>query len=101
MKVDMHISKTKPKKQDPIYMKETLSLFNDISTFVGNLMPKPSLKRNTRGAILAYSWEDKKVHTFSKDICSSRKAITRMKVEFAFYNLARQHTKHFFMGTAF
>ena len=27
------------------------SLFNDISTFVGYLMPKPSLEKNISGAI--------------------------------------------------
>ena len=45
-----------------------VSLFNGITTFVGYLIPKPSLQKNTSGNIQPIADKDKRVHSFPKGI---------------------------------
>ena len=61
-----------------------VSLFNDISTFVGYSMPKPFSKKNNSGTIYSYSWEDKGVHTSPKDICLEVNVIARLEFELTY-----------------
>ena len=61
-----------------------VSLFNVKSTFVGHFLPNASIEKNSRGTFLTYSWEDKGVHTFLKDICLKVNIISRLKFELAY-----------------
>ena len=68
------------------------SLFNGLTTYMGYLMPKPSLLKNSSGTIYNPSlgvrgW----VHNFSKEISSKLNVIARLEFEHAFYNVAVQH----------
>ena len=65
-----------------------VSLFNDISTFVGYLMPKQFSSNNSSGAILTHSWEEKGVHIFPKGIWPKVNVIARLEYELAYYNSA-------------
>ena len=49
-----------------------VSLFNDLSTFMGYLMPKPFLEKSCNGA---NSWRDKWVHSFLMGISKKGNAI--------------------------
>ena len=55
-----------------------VSLFKDITTIVGFLMPK----------LFSYSWEDKGVHTFPKGICPKVNVIAWLEYELAYYDSA-------------
>ena len=53
-----------------IRYKGLVSLLNAISTSVGYLMPKPSLKKNRSDTVLPLNGGDKGVHTFHEGIIS-------------------------------
>ena len=57
------------------------SLFNGISTFVGDLMPKPSWAKNSSDTIYPIADEDKEVHTFPHGICPKVNVIARLGFE--------------------
>ena len=40
---------------------------------------------------LTHNWEDKKIHTFLKDICPKVNVIARLEFELAYYNSTVQH----------
>ena len=69
-----------------------VSLFNGILTFVGYLMPKPPLNKDSSGTI---SWEDKGVHTFPKGICPKVKVIAQLEFELANYDSAGQRFNYY------
>ena len=57
-----------------------VSLFKGIWTFVGYIMLKPFLQKNSSGIILFIEERDKGVHTFPKSTFESeRKSTTRIR----------------------
>ena len=60
-----------------------VSLFNGISTFVGNLMPKSSLWKN-KLYYSAYCWEGNAVHTFPKGISSKMNITVQLEFELSY-----------------
>ena len=68
-----------------------VSLFNDISTFVGYLIPKLSLEKNRSWTIKLIYWEgDKRFHTFPKGI--SLKGIIIELQEFELTTISQSST---------
>ena len=66
-----------------------VGLFNDISTFLGYIMPN----------LLEEAWEDKGVHTFSKGISLKGNVITRLEFELVYNNSAVQRFNHYITWT--
>ena len=48
---------------------------------------------------LIYSWEDKRVHTFSKGICPKVNLIAWLEFELTYYNHTVHHFNHYTMRT--
>ena len=59
-----------------------VSVFNEISTFVGYLMPKPSFEKNRSST----SWEYKGVHAFAEGMCLKVNIIVRLKFELEYHD---------------
>ena len=63
-------------------------IFNDISTFMGSLMPNLSLKI---WHYLTHSWRDKRVHSLPSGISPKGYVIARLEFELTFYDVAIHH----------
>ena len=73
-------------------------MLNGISTFVGYLMPKPSLHKNSGGT---NSWEEeyKEVHTFPKGIIQKVNEIMKLSFELAYFKVTVNHLSYYLTGT--
>ena len=58
-------------------------------------MPKLFTLKNSSGAYLTHSWEDKGVHTFPMGICPKVNVIARLEYELAYYDSAVHHFIHY------
>ena len=65
-----------------------VSLFNDISTFMGYLMSKSSFFEEQQWYYL--SWENKEIHTFLKGISPKVNVIAQLDVELAYFKAVGQ-----------
>ena len=65
-----------------------VSLFDDISTFVGYLIAKSILQEAQQWYYLTHSWEDKGVHTFPHGIRPKVNVIARLEFDLAYYDSA-------------
>ena len=71
-----------------------LLLFNDISTLVVYLMPKPSLVEEQLWYYLTHCWRADEVHAFSKGICPKVNLLMLLKSEPAYYDIKVLHLEH-------
>ena len=67
-----------------------LLCFNGISTFIGYLMPKLSLKKNSSGTTYPIAWRIR-VDTFPMGINMKVNAIARLEFELASNGVTIQH----------
>ena len=70
-------------------------LFNGISTFLGNLMPKSILLEEQLGYDLTHNWDDKEVYNFPKGICQKVNVFARLEFELVYYDSVTQHFNHY------
>ena len=77
-------------------------MFNGTSTFMGYLMPMPSLEKNGKyyKTHSCGGGTDEEVHTFLKGISSKMNVIERLKFEHAYHDLAVQHFSHYATETS-
>ena len=75
-----------------------VSLFNDISTFVG-YYAKPFLIEKQRWYYLTYNWRNKRVHTYLKFISPKVNVIERLEFELSYFDATIQHFIHYATGT--
>ena len=72
-----------------------ISLFNDISTFIAYLMPKPSLMNISDTVMILFNqllgWGGKEIQTFAKGISLKVSAIVILKYELTYFKAAVQH----------
>ena len=67
-----------------------VSLFNSISTFMGYLIPKLSLQKNSSGTIWPMTWEENKgVHAFPKSISLKVSVIAWLEFEIIMMSQSR------------
>ena len=71
-----------------------LAFFNGISTFMGYLMPEPSLEKHSSGTNLPIDGRIKDFHTFRKGISLKVNIITRLEFDLVYYDSAVQHVNH-------
>ena len=79
-----------------------ISLFNGISTFMGHLMPKPSLQKNNSETISPISKRIHKggeVHIFPKGISPKVNQLVRLMFELTYFESAVKHFSHYATGT--
>ena len=75
-----------------------VSPFNGMSTFMGYLILKPSLSKNSI-SIIQLIVGDKSVLTFLKNICPKVQIIARLLIELAYRDVAVKHVSHHTTGT--
>ena len=75
-----------------------VSLFNDISIFVGYLMPSRKKKQQLL-YYLTHSRRDKVVYTFPKGICPKINVTAQLEFEFANFDSSVQRFNHYFTRT--
>ena len=75
-----------------------VSSFNGISTFVGYLMLKPSLKKN-RSHVTWPTAREIRGHSFPKCISLKVNMIVRLEFELAYFEAVVQHFSHWTGGT--
>ena len=68
-----------------------VSLFSAISAFMGYLMPKSSLQKNSCGFSSPIAVDNKEIHNFSKGICLKVNVIAWLGFELAYYGIAIHH----------
>ena len=66
-------------------------LFEGISNFVGDLMPKPSFYKNSSDNIQSIACGENRIHTFSKGISPKVDVIKQLAFELANNSVAVQH----------
>ena len=76
-----------------------ISLSDGISTFVGYLMLKPPLLKNSSDYYLTDSWKDKKIYTFPKGFSRKVNVLAQLEFDLAYIVPAVQHFSHYFMVT--
>ena len=84
-----------------MYKFRFVSLFNRILTFVGYLMPKPSLQKSSSDIIEPIDGGDKGRHIFPEDISSKVKAIEALEFELVYFESTVQLFSHYVTGTSF
>ena len=72
-----------------------VSLFNGISTLFRLFNAKAIILEEQQWYYLTHSWEDKRVHTFSKGICPKVNVIARLEYELAYYDSAVHGFNHY------
>ena len=79
-----------------------VSLFNGISTFMGNSMPKLFFLEDQQWYYLNHSWVgvwNKGVHTFSKHISLKVNLIPWLEIELSYFGAEVQHFHYYYTTT--
>ena len=63
--------------------------------FLGLFNAKYILPEEQLWYYLTHSWEDKKIHTFLKSICSKVNVLVQLEFELIYYDSAVQHFNHY------
>ena len=74
---------------------DLVSSLKGISTFLGYLMPKLFLYKNSSSTILTHSWRDKRVHAFPKVICPKVNVKAELEFKLTYYSIAVKQVSHY------
>ena len=72
-----------------------VSLFG-ISLFMGYLMSKPTVSKNSGSTIYSIAEGNQRVHTLPKGMRSKVNVIVRLEFELAYYDVSVQHVRPIF-----